>query len=256
MEQQNQTLARYYSKRKKIKKRRAIAFYTLLMVLLIVVITVLSLTVFFNISNIKVSGNSHYNTQTVIKTSGLEKGQNLFRLNKFKIIDNLKKELPYLDEVVIDRKLPVSIEIKVKETSPFLCISAGGSYYLVDRSLKVLEKVSDIPQNVATVSGIIVNDAKIGGYITDKNEKEGHLLQLTTVLFDTFGANKVTKIDINAVYDITVEYEDRVEIKFGTLENISEKARLVKYVLDENSPSEHAQIDVSSGKRAYYKADD
>ncbi len=256
MSEQNKTLARYYAKKKKIKKRREVVFYTILVTLLISVITVLSLTVFFNINKITITGNDFYSNKQIIKVAGLEKGDNLFRLNKFKIIEHLKQELPYLDTVEIDRHLPVSIEIKVTECEPFLSINTSKTSYLVDSSLKVLEKTDTPPTTLAQVKGFKVKKAEVGDYITDTKGAEKHLKQLCSELYKQFGAGKVTKIDIKTTYDIKVTYEDRVKIKLGTLENLEQKLSLVNYVLNENSKNEHASIDVSSGTRAYYKADD
>ena len=256
MQQQNETLAKYYSKKKKLKKRRKIAFYTLLVVLLISVITVLSLTVFFNISKINVNGNSHYTSQKIIEASGLSVGQNLFRLNKFKIIESMKKELPYLDTVEIDRKLPVSININVTESQNFMCVSSGTGICLVDKNLKILNRVAIAPEGLATVYGIKPTQNEVGQKLVCEEGKETTLLELSNALYDSFGAGNITSIDLTQVYDIKVRYQDRVDIKFGTLEGISEKVRLVEHVLSENSDSEHAEIDVSSGKLAYYKAVD
>ncbi len=256
MQQQNQALARYYNKKKKLKKRRKVAFYTLLVVLLICVITVLSLTVFFNISNIRVNGNSHYTTQKIVEVSGLREGQNLFRLNKFKIIDKLKAQLPYLDTVEIDRKLPVSIEINVTESQDFMCVSSGSGICVVDKNLKILNRVAIAPEGLATVYGITPTQNEIGSVLLCEDDKQQTLSMLSAALFESFGAEGITSIDLTEVYDIKVRYQDRVDISFGTLENISEKVRLVAHVLSENSDSEHATIDVSSGKLAYYKAMD
>ncbi len=256
MQQQNQALARYYSKKKKIKKRRKIAFYTLFVVLLICTVTILSLTVFFNINSIKVNGNSHYTAQKIIDESGLEVGDNLFRLNKFKIIDSLKAKLPYLDTVEIDRKLPVSLEINVTESQDFMCIMSGDNALVVDKNLKILNRTEAAPEGLATVYGIVPTTDKIGDIVTCENGADLTLLQLAGVLYDSFGVGNITSVDVTAAYDIRVRYQDRLDIKFGTLENIGDKVRLVEYVINENSKSEHAQIDVSSGKRVYYKADD
>lgn len=256
MEQQNETLARYYSKKKKLKKRRKIAFYTVLVVLFICVVTVLSLTVFFNISKIYVNGNSHYTSEKIIEASGLEVGQNLFRLNKFKIIESLKAQLPYLDTVEIDRKLPVSININVTESQNFMCVPSGSGICLIDKNLKILNRVAIAPEGLATVYGIKPTEIAVGSHLSCEEGKEQTLIELSTALYDSFGAGNITSIDLTQVYDIKVRYQDRVDIKFGTLEGISEKVRLVAHVLSENSDSEHAEIDVSSGKLAYYKAVD
>lgn len=256
MQQQNQALARYYAKKKILKRRRKIAFYTLLVILLICTVTILSLTVFFNISKITVNGNNYYTAQKIIDESGLKAGQNLFRMNKFKIIDSLKSKLPYLDSVEIDRKLPVSIEINVTESENFMCVSAKSGICIVDKNLKILNRVAIAPEGLATVYGIKPVEEGIGNQLSCENGTEATLLQLANALYDSFGAGNITSIDISAVYDIKVRYQDRIDIAFGTLENISKKVRLVEYVINENSKSEHAEIDVSSGTRAYYKAVD
>lgn len=258
MQQQNEALARYYSKKKKLKKRRKVAFFTLLVILSIVVVTVLSLTVFFNIDSITVEGGNYYTAEQIITVSGLEKGQNLFRLNKFKIIKKLQNELPYLDEVKINRKLlgKIGIVITVTETRPFMYVDSGDSFCLVDHELKVLEHVGVEPIGLSSVIGISPATDDAGATLTDENGAERHLMQLTPVLYQYFGDGRITQIDLTAVYDIKVLYEDRVTIEFGTLENIEKKIQLAKHVLDNNSKSEHAELDVSSGYRAYYKAID
>ena len=58
----NTSVSRYYSKKRR-KKRRKLMFYTLLTVFMVVVITVLSLTVFFNITEFEVEGNARYGTE-------------------------------------------------------------------------------------------------------------------------------------------------------------------------------------------------
>ena len=258
MQQQNQTLARYYSKKKKMKKRRRMAFFTLLVVLSIVVVAVLSLTVFFNIDSIKVEGVSHYSESEIITVSGLEKGQNLFRLNKFKILKKIKSQLPYVEEVTIRRNFlgKIGLVITVEETEPYMYVRDGRGYCLVDHNLKVLETVENKPENIASITGVKAENAKPGKQLTCKDGVEKHLLQLTPILHEHLGEGNVTEINITAVYDIRFVYEDRVTVMLGTLENIDQKVQLVQHVLDENSKSEHAEIDVSSGDTAFYKAVD
>ena len=255
MNQQNETLARYYSKKKKIKQRRRTAFFTLLVVLCIVVVAVLSLTVFFNIDSIAVEGEKHYSEAQIIKVSAIEKGDNLFRMNKFKIIDRLKAELPYVENVKIRRNFmgKIGIIITVEETEPYMYVRDGKGYCLVDHNLKVLETVEKKPKNIANISGIKAKDAVAGKQLTCKDGVEKHLLQLTPVLHEYLGAGNITEINITAVYDIRFVYEDRVTVKVGTLEKIEQKIQLTKHILEQNSKSEHAEIDVSSGERAFYK---
>ena len=253
MEQRNETLARYYSKKKKMKKRKKLFFYTLLVALFIVVVTVLSLTVFFNIDKITVKGNDYYSDSEIIKVSGLKKGQNLFRLNKFEIIDTLEQKLPYLKEVKIKRHLPVGIEITVTETEPYLCIDTGSGIYLADENLKVLEKTNVSKLGLASVTGIKFGSPKVGRTLTDKKKLSEHLAKVVPIFKEHFG-DKVSEISITEVYDIRMVYDERVTVKFGTLENITEKAQLVKHTLDDNRGQEKAVIEFSKDNRLHYRA--
>jgi len=256
MESQNPAIERYYNKKKKRKKRRKFMFYTLLFIFFVTVITVLSLTVFFNISDIAVTENAHYSDAEIIKASGLEKGQNLFTLNKFKIIEKMKEKLPYVREIVVDRHLPVGIEFIITETKPYMYIEHNGGYYLLDETLKVLDRVETQPENLPAVTGVTPQTLEIGKLFTAQNSLEQYLVSLSSALKEHIGDDCVTALSVLTLYDINFEYMGRVTVKVGTLDNIEKKLQLVKYVLDENKSNETAQIDVSSGVRAYYRAVD
>lgn len=250
------TLNRYYQKKKKRKQKRKYAFYTLLTVFFVILITVLSLTVFFNINDIAVTGNAHYSTSQIVAASGLTKGQNLFRMNKFKIIDTLYQKLPYLSEVSIDRHLPVGIEIIVTEAKPYLLVKDGDSFLVLDENLKVLEKTTEQPADLPVVEDIAILSSNVGAVLTADGGADTRLLALTKSLKENLGDNCVTAINIQTSYEVTFEYMDRITVNVGTVENIDNKLKLVKYVIDENRSQEDAEIDVTSGTRAYYRSVD
>lgn len=256
MQHQNETLARYYSKKKKLKKRKKIAFYAILVVLSVTVVTVLSLTVFFNISKITVKGNAHYSTEQIIKVAGLKKGQNLFRLNKFKIIETLEKKLPYLETVTIKRKLPVGISITVTETEPFMAVDYKNGYLLVDENMKILKSTDVMPGKLAYVSGIKPSVTKSGNVLDDKKGLCDKLKKLAPILKKHLEDGKVSQIIISEVYDIQFIYDERVTVKLGTLENVDEKVRLVAHTLANNSDGERAIIEFSLNNRLHYRSID
>lgn len=256
MENKTDSLTRYYSKKKKRKERRKFAFYTVLTVLFVVATAILSLTVFFNISDIAVTGNEHYTDAEIIAASGLLEGQNLFRLNKFKVIDKMKEKLPYLSQVSVDRHLPVGIEFIVTESKPYLVAGADSEYYVLDESLKVLEITDTKPENLPLVEGLLLSSAVLGEIVTSENGEDTRLAALTAALKDRIGDDCVTAIDVTTSYDVSFEYKGRIKVLVGTVDDIDNKLQLVKYVIDENRSNEKAEIDISSGKRAYYRTVD
>lgn len=251
---ENSTLARYYKNKKRRKKRRKLMFYTLLTVFMVLIIAVLSLTVFFNINEFTVEGNSHYSTDEIIHASGLEKGQNMFRLNKFDVIDRIKQSLPYLSDVTINRNLPSTMVISVTETSPFCYLAWQGYFYIMDKELKLLEASEIQPEGLAEIEGIEPVSPQPGQLVADADGKEQTLVKITRSISDNIGAENITSIKISDIYDLSFVYDSRVTVLLGSSERMDEKIKLTKYVLDENESKEHAQIDVSSGTKAYYRA--
>lgn len=251
---ENSALARYYKNKKRRKKRKKLIFYTLLTVFMVLIITVLSLTVFFNINQFTVEGNSHYSADEIIAASGLEKGQNMFRLNKFDVIDRIKQTLPYLSDVTINRNLPSTMVITVSETTPFCYLAWEGYFYLIDKDLKILEASEQQPENLAQLDGITPAALQPGQYLTDADGIDKILSKLTASINDNIGAEKITSITVSDIYDLSFVYDGRVTVLLGGSERLDEKLKLTKYVLDENESKEHAQIDVSSGTKAYYRA--
>lgn len=102
--------------RKHRRSRGRFAFlFRLLCALALAAAVFFGATVFFQVGEIVVSGNDRYGQEEVIQASGIQIGDNLYHMNKFTIIDKLREELPYLDEVMIRRSLPDTIVITVKE---------------------------------------------------------------------------------------------------------------------------------------------
>lgn len=72
-------------------------------------------TVFFQLEQVVVVGNQRYTAQEVEQASGLQAGDNLFRLNKYEIKNEILRKLPYVEGVNIVRHLPSTIQITVYE---------------------------------------------------------------------------------------------------------------------------------------------
>ena len=72
-------------------------------------------TVFFQVEHILIAGNSRYTAQEVEEASGIQLGDNLFRLNKGQISEDIRRKLPYVEELTIVRHLPSTIAIEIRE---------------------------------------------------------------------------------------------------------------------------------------------
>ena len=103
-----------------------------LSVLLTAVAIVAALTLFFKVDQVAVSGNERYSEQEIIEASGVEQGDNLILLDKYRIAQRLYTQLPYISEVRINRQLPDTLLVEVVETQAVAVIKGGSSNWLLD----------------------------------------------------------------------------------------------------------------------------
>lgn len=132
------SVERYYQKKKKRKKRARVLFFSLLFILLMITLAILSMTVFFNAETIIVEGNNHYSAEEILERGGLKIGQNLFRLDKFKAIEQMQ-ELPYIKSVTIRRRLPNRLTVEIVENQPVVWVATEGGAALLNEDYRVLE---------------------------------------------------------------------------------------------------------------------
>ena len=242
-------------------------FFGLLFVLMIITLAILSMTVFFNAETILVEGNTRYTTEALLEQGGLTLGQNLFRLDKFEVIDRMK-EMPYVKEVSIDRKLPNTLSVSIVENEPVVWVQMGQEAALLNEEYRVLEMVA-LPletieegteptpaQTVPQLTEVVAEPASVGQTVSFGETDYTDFLKR---LYHSFGAQetlswqKVKKVQFFARYDIKIVYDEHVTIDFGALDQIDTKIRLAAYLLNENGTAQAATVDVSDTERVYYR---
>ena len=80
---------------------------------------------FFRMDHIVISGNERYTEAEVLAASGLQTGGNLYFLNKFDVKEAIFEQLPYVDTIRINRKLPDTLLIEVSECKAAAGVQSG-----------------------------------------------------------------------------------------------------------------------------------
>ncbi len=114
---------------------------------------ILALTFFFRMEHIEIIGTARYSEQEVLEASGLQTGGNLYFVNKFEVKRLLFERLPYLDEIRINRKLPDTLCIEVRECAAESAVRDGDGFWLLNGSGKVLEKTASLPDSCVLIRG-------------------------------------------------------------------------------------------------------
>ena len=205
--------AKRNKRKRKIKNRIIITILSVLIV--VTTLITLSLTVFFNLKEIIVSGNTVYSADEIIDSAEIAEGDNLFRISGNKISTEIEESLPYVKSVEIERVLPDALKLIITETKDEICIVKGNELYTADLSGKILSKTDVYDEKLIKVK--VSSDAKIsvGKNIEFKTEREAELFDM---LFAAITDNDwdVDAVDISDPYAGRIRYEDRLIVEFGS----------------------------------------
>ena len=116
----------------------------LLIMAAIVAAVIFGVAIFFKVNTVEVQGNTIYSAEEIRSASGIQKGDNLFTLNKEAAAGSIKASLPYVETVSIIRFLPDKIVIEVKESDATFAVTTDtNTTWLINSVGKALEQISD-----------------------------------------------------------------------------------------------------------------
>ena len=247
--------------KKKMSRRRKLKKHMLTILLAVVVMCVglvLVFSLFFKINTVTISGDKVYSDKMVTEKSGINIGENLFKINETKLSEKLSKDLPYIKSVTIERKLPDTIIINVTAAKEVAAITTKKGFVLLDEAGKVLDKnASILKENVAVINNVKLKEYIEGEKVVLTDEKK------TETLLKLFEAIKnadmllLTEIDLKNINDIKIKYDDRITFEVGSLTNIETKlARGVAALEKENEINAYSEgtLDLKTEPYVYFKS--
>jgi hypothetical protein len=244
-----------YQERKRKRRRNRIIGYGVAIAVLITVAVVLSITVFFKISNIVVTGDEVYNNETIIEASELKIGDSMFMFSKDDVSSLVEEKLPYVETLAIKRSPTGKLTFIVTAAKAVMAIDRGDCYVLLSHNCKVLEDATEaIDEGVAIISASNAVSTVPGRTAEFENSSDGDIL---TRLQDILLANSVgniTQIDINDYSNIKLKYDMRVTLKIGSLSSFEEKIDFINATLDKldaDEPNFSGTVDFTIENKAF-----
>ena len=133
----------------------------LLIMAAIVAAVIFGVAIFFKVNTVEVQGNAIYSAEEIRSASGIQKGDNLFTLNKEAAAGSIKASLPYVETVSIIRFLPDKIVIEVKESDATFAVTTDtNTMWLINSVGKALEQISDSAPDSALTAEPTAPDAE------------------------------------------------------------------------------------------------
>ena len=240
-------------KNKNRKNRKIIALFLIIFAMIIFAL----ISPIFNIQTINIEGNDKVNSDTIISLSGVETGDNIFRISERNIINNIK-ENTYIESVAISRNLPGTLEISVKERKVAYQIKVINSYVYIDSQGYILEKNSksaNVPiiEGFSTDQNTLLNSTRISN--NDIPYLNTLLKIMNTAKKEEF-SNLITKIIIeNDEYILELESENK-KVYLGDSSDIVNKMAYLKVILKQekgNTGEVFLNDDLNNGFKPFFR---
>lgn len=248
---------RYEKKLKIVTRNRRILFGTVAVVVVAAVFAVLSLTVLFNVSEVKVAkAGKHYQPEQIIEAADVEVGDNMVATNWDRVKEKVEQKLPYVLSLEIKKTASGKITFSVVDDTATLVFKTSKGYALADANCKVLEIVKEKPKNKGLTLLTVKNriNADPGETISFADDGESILYDTIRTAIKNSGIGNITGIDISDPENIYLEYQNRYRLYLGNSEDIEYKLREAKKIIaeeDENDPNQIGEINLSILKKVY-----
>lgn len=241
--------------RRKKRRRNKIIGYTVVIILIIAAAIALSLTVFFKIQSINVTGDDIYNGETIVAASGLNVGENMFKSSKKDISNKLETSLPYIESVHVKRSPTGNVTLAITAAKAELAIDCGEGYILLNKNGKVLEDgVVSINEDVTTVTASAIVTATPGDVIVFENEQDTQTLKDIKSIIDSKQIEKITDINITQNSSVVLTYDMRITLEVGMVSTLEQKIDFIKATLDKlnsDDPGFEGSIDFTVENKAF-----
>lgn len=244
---------------KKKKKNKSHKIIILLSIIIGMIIFAM-ITPIFNITEIKVEGNSKIDKETIISLSGLSTGENIFRNLKSKVETNIK-ENSYIKEATMKRMLPSTIEIRIEEREVAYQIELIDGYIYIDNQGYILENSSEnakvpVLQGMTTSQDDLLNSKRLN---TEDLNKLNTIIKIMNSARSIEIGDLITTInaeDINE-YILYLKSENKY-IYLGDASNLNNKILYIQMMLKEekgNSGIIFVNGDLNKGFKPYFRED-
>ena len=231
------------NKRKKRRRRGGLGrLLRPLSIILAAITVVAALTLFFKVETILVTGAGRYSAADIIAASGVETGDNLVLLDRYRVSQRIYTALPYITDVRPKPKFPNTLEIEVTETQAAAAIQGAGGWWLLSTSGKILEAV-DAPAaaDYLQIKGIQAETPAVSSPAVlpeDSHLTAERLSALLTALATQEALPRADALDCSDSRKLVLHYDGRLQVEMFYNADFDFKITCMLSAVDKLEPNE------------------
>lgn len=219
------------------KKKKRIIFFVKCMIIITILIGIvvfLLLSPLFNILYIKVENNSKVRQGDIIELSGINLGDNLFLISSSVTANKIKKN-PYIESVSLQRNLPDTLIIKVKERKATYALQIEEAQYAYINNQGYILEINAERNNLPLITSYTTQEIVPGGRL---NNEDLEKIEIVLRVMETANGNQmgdlITSIDIKDKKNIILRLEgEKKTIYIGDGSDINTKMLYIKATLED-----------------------
>ena len=248
-------MARRRSYQRKRRQGRFSFLYRILVFVAICGAIAVALALFFKVETITVTGNSRYTAKQIVEAGGMQVGDNMFFLNKYKASEKITASLPYVETVRISRQLPNTLVVTVTECTAPAAVAQDGKLWLLSGDGKIVDEKTGDGKQYALVKGLSLLDPQVGTDIQVPEEEQSSaqlLLTLLGLLRDQNMLSDVQTIDLSDTASVVMGYLDRFDVTFRWDADFDYKLDYLLAVVERLEVNETGSIDMTQEGKASF----
>jgi len=194
----------------------------------------------YRLTTIEIHTDGTLQRDQVLKTAGLREGLNIFSVSLAQVHDHLQ-QLPQVDDVQVERKMPNGIDVRITERKPIAWITSektvanpfiSDAAFLVDARGIVMKEKKLIADYLALplVTGVS-SEALVPGKAVESFEAKAalELLHLTTTSFMQTRF-QIREVDVSKGYCLLVTDKNHIQVMFG-FDNLQQQMQRLEQFL-------------------------
>lgn len=193
------------------------------------------------LAKVSVEGNHYLMEDEIVKAAGLPEGENMFKLDLTQAAERVKK-LDWVGRVFVERRLPSSILISVRERKPVALLD-NGNLYGVDGEGRVLpSSAALLREDLPLVSGASLKTDAVGMITMAETLKPALDFFAFLKRKDEVMAQDVSEVNLSEPGSLKVTFIDGIQAAFNPPVTETDLRRMAQVLSDLNQKGKRAGV--------------